>query len=1016
MCPSEMTERREDGKERVSEGPRLLLSHDQEALRYDARVDLSNENNSHTQLVLMAGRNNKVLEFGPATGYVTRVLKERGCRVTGVEIDSEAAEEAAPFCERIIVGDAETLDFEATFADERFDVVMFGDVLEHLVDPSTVLRNSAALLRPGGSVVASVPNVGHASVRLALLSGRFPYTELGLLDRTHLRFFTRESLEQLFRDAGLSITQWKPIVQDPFDTELGLREEEFPRKLVDALRREPAAMTYQFMVRASPGAQDRAVPSPEDGVLRELQEEEIRAERMVAELRETIGEREAVLEDMDAVISEAEVALAEKDATITAKDAGLAERDEKIAEKDGALADRDRRLGEAETRYEAVVGSIGYRFAKKIRRAGEGVAPAHSRRRNAVVMTGHAVDVLLTRGFFRAIGGFFMVWRWVPRLFQKPAGPMGEPAPLETGPIGEPAALEARLAGVELEQNVEAERPAAQATPSLDEQYRHWLYVHRLTPDRREALVRASASFSYRPKISIVMPTYNTDPRWLREAIESVRGQIYDNWELCIADDGSTLPATRVALRRLDRRNSRIRVNFLPGNLGIGGASNEALALATGEFVGFLDHDDLLKPEALLEVVRLLNREGDLDFIYSDEDKLDAKGQLVEPFFKPDWSPDLLTSVNYVTHFSVYRAAILDQVGGLRAGYDGSQDYDLALRVTEVTDRIAHIPKPLYTWRKVPGSAAASVDAKPFAREAARRALADSLVRRRYPGEVVDGLAHGRYRVKYDIVGDPRVAIVIPTRDRVDLLRPCVESIQAKSTYRNYEIVVIDNNSAEKETLAYLSNFGGRVLEFRQEFNFSRMMNFAVREVDCDAVILLNNDTEVISSEWIEALLEHGQRPGVAAAGARLLFPDGRPQHEGIIIGFAGGAAGNVDHGGFYGLGDTVRNCSAVTAACMLTRPEVYWDLAGFDERLRVAFNDVDFCLRAREKGYSIVYTPYALLYHIESATRKRLHPREDERFFRERWGQPGEYRDPYYNPNFRPREPFVLRFDPPED
>jgi GT2 family glycosyltransferase len=545
---------------------------------------------------------------------------------------------------------------------------------------------------------------------------------------------------------------------------------------------------------------------------------------------------------------------------------------------------------------------------------------------------------------------------------------------------------------------------------TLDDEYQLWLKAHELTPARTRSIRRAAASLAYRPLVSIVMPVYNPDPAWLRDAIESVRAQLYDNWELCIADDGSRRAGVRELLERYQRDEPRARVDYLSKNAGIAAASNAALALATGEFVGLLDHDDKLKPDALFEVAKLLNDRRDLDYVYSDEDKLETDGRLVEPFFKPDWSPDLLMSVNYVTHFSVFRKEIIDKVDGFRAGFDGSQDYDLVLRVAEVTDRIAHIAKPLYTWRKIPGSAASSVEAKSYAFRAGKKALKDALSRRGTGGEVLDGLVKGRYRVRYEITGNPKVAIIIPTRDRLDMLRRCVDSIRQKSSYENYEIIVVDNDSQEEETLEYLSSFGGRVIKYPHEFSFAKIVNLGAQEADCDALLFLNNDTEIITPEWIEAMLEHGQRPEVAAVGARLLYPDGRVQHEGVIMGLGGGSAGNVDHGGYFALGETPHNRTAVTAACMLTRPSVFRELGGFDERLRVAFNDVDFCLRAREKGYFIVYTPYATLYHYESATRGKLHPQEDERFFRDRWGDPGEYRDPYYNPNLDLEQPFRLR------
>jgi GT2 family glycosyltransferase len=618
-----------------------------------------------------------------------------------------------------------------------------------------------------------------------------------------------------------------------------------------------------------------------------------------------------------------------------------------------------------------VTDSIVYRALSRLHAWIDAVAPWGTRRRSLLLSPARAARVIVNRGWAFFLGLLVRPWQWVPTLWKRAIPPME------------------RL--------------------TWDERYELWLRLKVLSPKRLRAMRRQERDLSYRPVISVLMPVFDPDPHWLRAAIESVRQQVYKNWELCVTDDGSTNPEIGRVLGSYDGVDPRIRFTYSGRNRGIAAASNSALSMATGEFVGFLDHDDELKPNALFEVVRLLNERRDLDYIYSDEDKVELSGRLTSAFFKPDWSPDLLMSVNYVTHFSVYRADLLRQANGFRSEYDGSQDYDLALRITEMTQRIGHVPLPLYSWRKVPGSAAASLDFKSYAYAAGRRALADAVSRRGYRGEVEQALVEGRYRTRYEIHGNPKVVIIIPTRDRLDLLEDCMESIQRSSTYPNYEILVVDNQSREPATLTYLETFPGRVLHYPHPFNYARMMNVATREAgDADFYLFLNNDTEVIASDWIEAMVEHGQRPEVAAVGARLLYPDGRPQHEGIVIGLQGAAAKNVDHGGYFHLGETVRNCSAVSASCMIVRPEVFWDLGGFEERLAVAYNDADFCLRAREKGYQIVYTPYALLYHDEGSTRGvgGTQGPEDEAFFRQRWDG---YRDPYYSPSFDIGQPYEL-------
>jgi O-antigen biosynthesis protein len=376
---------------------------------------------------------------------------------------------------------------------------------------------------------------------------------------------------------------------------------------------------------------------------------------------------------------------------------------------------------------------------------------------------------------------------------------------------------------------------------------------------------------------------------------------------------------------------------------------------------------------------------------------------------KPDYSPDQLMNHNYMSHLTVVRAALIRELGGLRAEYDGSQDHDLMLRLSEVTSRVAHIPEPLYTWRAVAGSAAAVVDAKPYALDASRRAISDALTRRGYSGRADLTKLPGCYRARYDLPGQPRVSIIIPTKDRADMLKRCLNSVWEVSTYKNFEILVIDNQTTDPQTLGYLATAPIRVIRYPHHFNYARMMNYAARSVECDAMLFLNNDTKVITPDWIEALLEHAMRPNVGAVGGRLYYPDGSVQHEGIMVGVWGGWAGNIDFGGYWNRGDLIRNASAVTGACTMIRPSVYWRVGGNDERLRIAYNDVDLCLRIRQAGYEVVYTPFAELYHYESASRSGYEHPMDGPLFGTRW-LPRESIDPYYSPMFSNVEPFKVK------
>lgn len=549
--------------------------------------------------------------------------------------------------------------------------------------------------------------------------------------------------------------------------------------------------------------------------------------------------------------------------------------------------------------------------------------------------------------------------------------------------------------------------PSIASIPLTDpaEKYRNWMLSNDPTEDDLARMRAAVEGFTSRPLISIITPVFNTPEDVLRAALDSVLGQAYPDWELIAVDDGSGSPDIRRTLESYVERDERIHVTYRGSNDGISAASADGLAKASGAFVTFLDHDDVLAPDALYEVARVLEQDGAIDVVYSDEDKIEGDRRL-SPFFKPDWCPNLLLSLNYINHLCVIRRSLLESVGGFRPGFDGAQDHDVLLRVTERTKRIAHIPKVLYHWRKIEGSAAAVPDAKPHAYDAARRALEDALTRRQTPGSV-QVLAAGRYRVRYEVRGKPLVTIIIPTRDRVDLLKTCVESIQERSTYRGFELLVVDNESREPATLDFLSKIEEphRVFRSPGRFNWQAINNAAAAHARGDHLLFLNNDVEVIEPGWLEAMLELSQQEDVGAVGAKLLYRDGRIQHAGVVVGI-GDVAAHAFRGlrpsavAYRSFTDVVREYSAVTGACLMTRRSVFTSLGGFDEGFRVDFGDVDYCLRARERGFLVVYTPFAQLYHYEGLSRGRFNPIEDILAMRRRWGALILEGDPCYNPN----------------
>ena len=523
--------------------------------------------------------------------------------------------------------------------------------------------------------------------------------------------------------------------------------------------------------------------------------------------------------------------------------------------------------------------------------------------------------------------------------------------------------------------------------------------------------------FAFQPQISVIIPIFNVDPAWLDACINSVFGQIYENWELCLYDDASTNEETLECLRKWAEHDSRISVTYGKDNLHISGASNNALKMANGEFVGLMDNDDELTNDALYHVIDLLNNHSDADYIYTDEDKIDEEGDYCQPHFKPGWSPELLESMMYVGHFSVIRKSILEQVGGFREGLEGSQDYDLALRIAEISNNFYHIPKILYHWRIIPGSVSGGGDAKQYAYTSAVNALTEHVAKENLNNSAETTNYAGLYRIRRES-GNPSVTIIIPFHNKAEMTIDCLKSIK-NSSYDNYSIFLISNNSSDDELKLvknYIENDERITLEeYNHKFNWASINNWAAQCCESEFLLFLNNDTLIINKDWIESLLDCGIKKNVGAVGAKLLYEDDTIQHAGIIMQI-GGIAGHAfryhsdEVPGYFGYSDVVRNCAAVTGACMLVRKELWQQLDGFDESLRVSYNDVDFCLRLLEINYAVIYTPFAKLYHLESISRPKtiadmsteelVEFQRESDFLRRRHLKYFKEGDPYYNPN----------------
>ena len=548
---------------------------------------------------------------------------------------------------------------------------------------------------------------------------------------------------------------------------------------------------------------------------------------------------------------------------------------------------------------------------------------------------------------------------------------------------------------------------------SDDPDYDAWFGLHKATV--ADLIAQREKQFEYEPLISIVVPVYHTPLGYFDDMLQSVLLQSYEKWELVLVNASPENAALSKLLHSVG--DARVRVLDLAENHGIVGNTNAGIEASTGAFVSFLDHDDILAPDALFEYVRAMNAHSDCDLIYCDEDGFTDDGTHVNVHFKPDFNKDLLYAHNYITHFLMIRRSIIDQVGLSPAYVEGAQDYDLILRVVEVARRVHHVSKVLYHWRSHPNSTSVNADSKPYAHEAGKRALADSFARQGIEAVVLDSGTPFVYRERYTLSREPKVSIVIPNKDQSSLLSSCIRSILDASTYSNYEIVIVENDSEEDETFEYYRRITAEsdkvsVLCYPDAFNFSKIVNFGAQHTEGEYLLLLNNDTEVITPDFIEEMVGYGARKDVGVVGAKLLYRDRTVQHAGVVVGPHGLAAhlhGGIPENaaGYFGRATRPQNLSAVTGACQMIRRGVFNEVGGYSEEYTVGFNDVDFCLKVREAGYLVVFNPYAKLFHYEFTSRgkdeplsKRIRAEQEKALMHYHWTDYFIIGDPNYNKN----------------
>lgn len=548
--------------------------------------------------------------------------------------------------------------------------------------------------------------------------------------------------------------------------------------------------------------------------------------------------------------------------------------------------------------------------------------------------------------------------------------------------------------------------------------YNDWFKRHRITEDEIQKQKVEQSKFEYLPKVSILVPIFNTPIDFLKDMINSVINQSYENWELCLANGSSENEELKSVIDEFCKKDSRIKCNYLKENLGISGNTNGAIEIATGDLIALLDHDDAIEPDALFEVVKAFQGER-VDIVYTDEDKANADLSVyMDPNFKPDFSIDLFRSHNYITHFFVVKKDIVDEIGGFRSEYDGSQDYDIMFRAIEKADVIFHVPKVLYHWRMCEGSTADKPESKMYCYEAGRKAIAAHYDRMGIKASVEHTELWGMYHTVYETLGNPLISIIIANKDHIEDLDKCVRSIINKSIYTNFEFIIVENNSEEEKTFTYYDaiqkEFDNiKVIFWKEEFNYAAINNFGVENAAGEYLLLLNNDTELISENALGEMLGICMRDDVGIVGAKLLYADNTVQHAGVVLGFSGYAA-HIFNGiarNDYGFMMRARiNCnySAVTGACLMTSRKIYNLVGGLSEEFKVAGNDIDFCLKVRDKGFLVVYNAYSEWYHYESKSRgyedtpeKKARFENEIELFRKKWGEVVDAGDPYYNSNF---------------
>ncbi|MDG3086929.1 glycosyltransferase [Vibrio hannami] len=999
--------------------------------------------------------NSRALDIGCWEGALGKhLIENKNCIVDGVELNVNAANKAKEVYREVYVSDVESLDL--AFLNDTYDYIVCADVLEHLLDPMETLKKIKQKLNKNGKLIVSVPNVGYAGLVEEILSGRFDYREYGLLDKTHYKFFTKETVVEMLESGGFKIDNMEFVKAFLRDTEFNKLNDLSDFTESHALMaRVPYSGVYQFVIECSLQEEVAIKPYTEthsglelkfpldvfwksngeeytkqksltwpisyaektqikillpfvDGLSSirvdpldfkgklaidklQLETESGNVIFSLEDSQESInlygGELDNSADtlsyisyssdphiDIDLQKIQSCCSLDSDVAIYLVAEISCLDKSREIEKLKASLEEKSMTLSETQNLLNTMLNSKSWKLTSPLRRT---LTFTRDFKVNllellrTIKLNANKERVRYLLSVLRRDGARAFIAKVINRVKNN------------------------------------------SAYKEVTDDYQAWVVKADAKLTEMARVVEQRIGSNNSPLISIVLPVYNPDKELLECCLNSVLMQSYQRWELCVVNDASTKPHVEKTLEEFNARDSRIKIKHSESNGHISSASNQAIDMASGDYLVLLDHDDELHPHALMFIYDTINKNKSVDLIYSDEDHITVDGVRCAPFFKPDWSQHLLYNQNYIGHMVCLSRSVLQKVKGFTLGLEGAQDYDLLLRVSENTDQIVHIPHILYHWREHSGSTAANADSKPYAHEAGKKALENHLLKKYQLDEakVKDGINLFTYRPNFPIAANTKASIIIPIRDKVELLQQLLDSIHEKTTWTNYEVIVVDNGSIEVSTLNYLAHiqeeFGYKVVRDESDFNWSKVNNVGVEVADGDVFVFLNNDTIVISEDWLESLISWSQLPDVAVVGPLLRYDDDTIQHAGVVVGM-GGWADHVFKGeeATHKVGPFVspvltRDVLAVTGACQVIEKRKFEELGRFDEAFIICGSDVELCIRAYKEGYKNVYLPQAELYHLESKSRSSFVPENDFNLSKIKY-EPyrSEGVDPFFNPN----------------